>query len=201
MKVNLPISFAGVVGNAPRALDQGVSGFTAAFVCQPNTTGQSSDGFLFLTHNAQQASRLAIIANPAQGGVRFIVNTQYEYPPEAPMCAATGAEYDPPGGSIPFSGSGGSAIWGVLIFRVDYTGTQAYGAYIAVNGGTPYTIPIAAYPSPHTTATPSYMDVLCSTSEGNYLTCNIAEAAFYASYLSDSAIGGLVSGLRQKYSF
>lgn len=184
------------------ALDQGVSGFTAVFVCRPNASALSSSGFLFLTHDAVQASRLAIIFDPPgtsgsglashQFGVRFIVRTQNEY-------AGWAGGEDGGGTNLLFSSTSGSAIWGVLIFRVDYTGTNQPN--IAVNGGTPLSAPALTYPSPYTTVTPSYMDVIGSDSEAGYLTCDIAEAAFYASYLSNIAASGLVAGLRQKYSF
>ncbi len=168
------------------SLDQGVSGFTAVFVCRPNTVGTGQEGYLFLTHNSDQTSRLAIIVNPNQGGVRAIIRPHPESPCEG------GVRTDvpiPPAPPVPFS-----PVWGVLLLRVDYS--TAGAAYLNVNGGSVETAPVQKF----TPTTPSYMDVLCSTSNCNHLTCDIAEAAFYASCLSDAHSTALVNGLRQKYS-
>jgi hypothetical protein len=166
------------------SLDQNLTGFSAVFVIQPDTSEIFDASFLFITHNADQQSRLAIVFNPTQGGVRAIISTN-------------GSEYN-----VPALGSGPQGIpfgalkapqWGVLSLRVWYDLDPI--ATLQVNGvSSSVTLPGAVTPT-----TPSYMNALCSDSESNHLTCNIAEMSFYPGYLADAQLAQIESALRQKY--
>jgi len=168
------------------SLDQGVEGFTAIFVCCPDTTLLFDASYLFITHTADQSSRLAIILDPNQKGVRAVIRTG-------------GSAFNLPalGGTsetIAF-GAYSAPLWAVLVLRVQYSGSSPT-ATLQVNG-TSVSIRLAGATVP---TTPSYMNALCSTSEINHLTCQIAEAQFYPGYMSDSQLAQIMGGLQQKYA-
>lgn len=166
------------------SLDQDLTGFSAVFVVQPDTSEIYGASFLFITHNAEQESRVAIVFNPTQGGVRAIISTN-------------GVEYNVPAlGSgpqgIPF-GALNAPQWGVLSLRVWYGEDPI--ATLQVNGVNSS----IALPGAVTPTTPSYMNALCSDSESDHLTCNIAEMSFYPGYLADAQLAEIETALRQKY--
>jgi hypothetical protein len=166
------------------ALDQNLTGFSAVFVIQPDTSAIEDASYLFITHDAEQAIRVALILNPAQGGVRAVISTN-------------GNEYNLPAlGSgpkgVPF-GALNAPVWGVLSLRVWY-GLDPI-ATLQVNGASSS----IALPNAATPTTPSYMDALCSDSEAGHVTCNIAEMSFYPGYLADAQLSQIESDLQQKY--
>jgi len=57
------------------SLDQGLTGFSAVFVIRPDTSVIYDASYLFITHTAEQDTRVGIVFNPTQGGVRAIINT------------------------------------------------------------------------------------------------------------------------------
>jgi hypothetical protein len=166
------------------SLDQSIEGFSAVFVIQPDSSVIEDASFLFITHDAEQASRFAIVLNPYQGGVRAIISSN-------------GTEYNVPvlgsaSKGIPF-GALNAPQWGVLSLRVWYgldpiATLQVNGVSSAVN------LSNAAIPT-----TPSYMDALCSDSESAHMTCDIAEMSFYPGYLADAQLAQIETALRQKY--
>lgn len=166
------------------SLDQGLTGFSAVFVIRPDTSVIYDASYLFITHTAEQDTRVGIVFNPTQGGVRAIINT-------------AGTEYNlPPTASSPGIAFGAlnAPVWGVLSLRVWYG--LSPNATLQVNGvSSSITFPSASTPS-----TPSYIVVLASTSEINHLTCQIAEMSFYSGYLSDAQLAGIESGLQTKYA-
>jgi hypothetical protein len=166
------------------SLDQNLEGFSAVFVIQPDTSQIFGASFLFITHNAEQDSRVAILFNPTQGGVRAIISTNgTEY--NVPALGSTPA-------AIPF-GALNAPQWGVLSLRVWY-GLDPI-ATLQVNGvSSGVSLPNAVIPT-----TPSYMNALCSDSEADHLTCNIAEMSFYPGYLADAQLAEIETALRQKY--
>jgi hypothetical protein len=167
------------------ALDQGLTGFSAVFVIRPDTSVIADAAFLFITHTPSQTARIAIVMNPTQGGVRAIIETPgayYDLPAVDPVPA-----------SVPF-GALNAPEWGILSFRVWY-GLNP-NATLKVNSVSSN----LAIPGAVTPTTPSYMDVLCSTSEVNHLTCEIAEMSFYPGYLSDSQLSAIETALQQKYA-
>jgi hypothetical protein len=167
------------------SLDQGLTGFSAVFVIRPDTSVIYDASYLFITHTAEQATRLGIVFNPTQGGVRAIINTAgIEY--NLPTGAATS-------GGVPF-GALHAPVWGVLSLRVWY-GLNP-NATLQVNGVSSS----ISFPSATTPNTPSYIVVLASTSEINHLTCQIAEMSFYPGYLSDAQLASIESGLQTKYA-
>jgi hypothetical protein len=166
------------------SLDQGFEGFSAVFVIQPDSSVIEDASFLFITHDAEQGSRFAIVLNPYQGGVRAIISSN-------------GTEYNVPvlgGGStgIPF-GAVNAPQWGVLSLRVWY-GLDPI-ATLQVNGVSS----VVNLSNAVTPTTPSYMDALCSDSEEAHVTCSIAEMSFYPGYLADAQLASIETALRQKY--
>jgi hypothetical protein len=167
------------------SLDQELTGFSAVFVMRPDTSIIYDAAFLFITHTADQDTRIGIIFNPTQGGVRAIVETN-------------GVEYNLPDLDAQPQGIAFGALnapeWGILSLRVWY-GLNP-NATLQVNSvSTNIELPGAVTPT-----TPSYMDVLCSTSEINHLTCEIAEMSFYPGYLADAQLSTIMTGLQQKYA-
>jgi hypothetical protein len=166
------------------SLDQGVTGFSGVFVIQPDSSIIEDASFVFITHNAEQASRIAIVLNPYQGGVRAIISTN-------------GNEYNVPvlgseSKGIPF-GALNAPQWGVLSIRVWYGADPI--ATLQVNGvSLTISIPNALPPT-----TPSYMNALCSDSETAHVTCSITEMSFYSGYLADAQLSAIETALRQKY--
>jgi hypothetical protein len=168
------------------SLDQGLTGFSAVFVCQPDTSAIGDGSYLFITHSAEQNARLAIILNPAQGGVRAIISTngnEYHVP-----------ELDSGPKGVPF-GAPNAPVWGVLSLRVWY-GLDPI-ATLQVNGVSSK----IALPDAVTPTSPSYMNALCSDSEVGHVTCNIAEMSFYPGYLADAQLSQIETALQQKYGF
>jgi hypothetical protein len=168
------------------SLDQLLTGFSAVFTCQLDSSAIEDASFLFLTHDAAQSSRIAIILNAAQGGVRAIISTN-------------GIEYNVPelGGSekgVPF-GALNAPVWAVLSLRVWY-GLDPI-VTLQVNGASSS----LSLPGAITPTTPSYMDALCSDSEIAYVTGSIAEMSFYPGYLADAQLAQIESDLQQKYGF
>jgi len=166
------------------SLDQGLTGFSGVFVIQPDSSVIEDASFVFITHNAEQASRIAIVLNPYQGGVRAIISTN-------------GNEYNVPvvdtaSKGIPF-GALNAPQWGVLSIRVWYGADPI--ATLQVNGVS-LTIPL---PNAVTPTTPSYMNALCSDSETAHVTCSITEMSFYPGYLADAQLSDIETSLRQKY--
>lgn len=167
------------------SLDQGFTGFSAVFVIRPDTSVIYDASYLFITHTAEQATRLGIVFNPTQGGVRAIINTagtEYNLPPTG--SSSTGIAF----------GTLNAPVWGVLSLRVWY-GLNP-NATLQVNGVSSS----ITFPSATTPTTPSYIVVLASTSEINHLTCQIAEMSFYPGYLSDAQLASIESGLQTKYA-
>ncbi len=167
------------------SLDQGLTGFSAVFVMRPDTSAIYGAAFLFITHTADQTTRFAIVFNPTQGGVRAIV-------------ATNGVEYNLPGLNAQPQGIAFGALnapeWGILSLRVWYglnpnatLQVNSVSSSIALSGAV-------------TPTTPSYMDALCSTSETNHLTCEIAEMSFYPGYLADGQLSTIMTALQQKYA-
>jgi hypothetical protein len=166
------------------SLDQDLDGFSAVFVIQPDSSVIEDASFIFITHDAEQASRVAIVLNPYQAGVRAIVSSN-------------GTEYN-----VPLLGSGSTGIpfgalnapqWGVLSLRVWYG--QDPIATLQVNGvSSSITLTNAVTPT-----TPSYMNALCSDSETAHVTCSITEMSFYPGYLADAQLAQIETALRQKY--
>jgi hypothetical protein len=188
---NLPaVSFAAsqeqtMIWTPGGSLDQGLDGFSAVFVIRPDTSVIYDAAYLFITHTADQATRLGIVFNPTQGGVRAIIET-------------AGVEYNLPtlgsaSQAIPF-GALHAPVWGILSLRVWY-GLNP-NATLQVNGVSSS----ISFPNAVTPTTPSYMDVLCSTSETNHLTCQIAEMAFYPGFLADAQLSQIESALQTKYA-
>lgn len=188
---NLPaVSFAAshsesMIWTPGGSLDQGLDGFSAVFVIRPDTSVIYDAAYLFITHTADQATRVGIIFNPTQGGVRAIIET-------------AGVEYNLPSlGSatqgIPF-GALNAPVWGILSLRIWY-GLNP-NATLQVNGVSSS----ISFASATTPTTPSYMDVLCSTSEVNHLTCQIAEMSFYPGVLADAQLSQIESALQTKYA-
>jgi hypothetical protein len=167
------------------SLDQSLDGFSAVFVIRPDTSIIYDAAFLFITHTPDQASRLAIVFNPTQGGVRAIVETN-------------GVEYNVPvltaqTQGIAF-GAANAPEWGILSLRVWYG--QNPNATLQVNSvSLNITLPGALTPT-----SPSYIDVLCSDSEINHLTCQIAEMSFYPGYVADAQLSTIMTALQQKYA-
>jgi hypothetical protein len=166
------------------SLDQGLTGFSGVFVIQPDSSIIEDASFVFITHDAEQASRVAIVLNPYQGGVRAIISTN-------------GNEYNVPvldsaSKGIPF-GALNAPQWGVLSIRVWYGADPI--ATLQVNGVS-LTIPLANAVIP---TTPSYMNALCSDSEMAHVTCSITEMSFYPGYLADAQLSEIETALRQKY--
>lgn len=187
---NLPaISFAApqkqtLIWAPGGSLEQNLNGFSAVFVIQPDSSVIADASFLFITHNAQQASRVAIVLNPSQGGVRAIVSSN-------------GTEYNVPelgsaSQGIPF-GALNAPQWGVLSLRVWYGADPI--ATLQVNG----VVSSITLTNAVTPTTPSYMNALCSDSETDHLTCSIPEMSFYPGYLSDAQLSQIETALRQKY--
>jgi hypothetical protein len=167
------------------SLDQSLDGFSAVFVIRPDTSIIYDASFLFITHTPEQASRLAIVFNPTQGGVRAIVETN-------------GVEYNVPvltaqTQGISF-GAANAPVWGILSLRVWYG--QNPNATLQVNSVS-LNIPL---PGAVTPTSPSYIDVLCSDSEINHLTCQIAEMSFYPGFLADAQLSTIMTALQQKYA-
>jgi hypothetical protein len=166
------------------SLDQGLTGFSAVFVIQPDSSIIEDASFIFITHDAEQASRVAVVLNPYQGGVRAIVSTNgNEYNVPVLDSGATG---------IPF-GALNDPQWGVLSIRVWYGADPI--ATLQVNGVS-LTIPLSNAATP---TTPSYMNALCSDSEMAHVTCSITEMSFYPGYLADAQLSEIETALRQKY--
>jgi hypothetical protein len=166
------------------SLDQGLVGFSAVFVIQPDSSAIEDASFLFITHNAEQASRVAIVLNATQGGVRAIISTngnEYHVP-----------ELDSGATGIPF-GALSAPQWGILSLRVWY-GLDPI-ATLQVNGVSSK----IALPDAVTPTSPSYMNALCSDSEMAHATCSIAEMSFYPGYLADAQLSQIETALRQKY--
>jgi hypothetical protein len=167
------------------SLDQGLTGFSAVFVIRPDTSDIYDASYLFITHTADQDTRVAIVFNPTQGGVRAIINT-------------AGTEYNLPTGAatstgLPF-GALNAPVWGILSLRLWYG--LSPNATLQVNGVSSS----INFPSASTPNTPSYIVALASTSEINHLTCQIAEMSFYPGYLSDAQLADIESGLQTKYA-
>ena len=114
---NLPaVSFAAsqsqtMIWTPGGSLDQGLDGFSAIFVIRPDTSLIYDAAYLFITHTADQATRVGIVFNPTQGGVRAIIETAgVEYNLPTPGSASQG---------IPF-GALNAPVWGILSLRVWY---------------------------------------------------------------------------------
>jgi hypothetical protein len=166
------------------SLDQDLTGFSAVFVIQPDSSEIFDASFLFITHDAEQATRVGIVLNPTQGGVRAIISTngiEYNVPE-----LASGPQ------GIPF-GALNAPQWGVLSLRVWY-GLDPI-ATLQVNGVSSS----IALPNAMTPTSPSYMNALCSDSELAHVTCSITEMSFYPGYLADAQLSQIETALRQKY--
>ena len=175
-----------------RALDRKAPGFTLTFVLRcRQVQPQVGTRYLFITHNREHRlgeerragdTRFAVMRHGETGVMRMHVRRAK---------GAISEFFEVP--SEP--GQFGDMEWAVATFVMDYAANLA--AASATMGGQ-----IAAQVMPgagETDDCDSPITAIASHSEGNYLTCDIAELIAYRQALAEPELARLEAGLLRKY--
>jgi hypothetical protein len=181
-----------VLSASGRALDRKALGFTLTFILRcRQVQPQVGSRYLFITHNREHRlgeerragdTRFAVMRYGEAGVMRMHVRRA-----KGAISEFLEAPSD--------AGQFGDMEWGVATFVMDYAGNRAAMRY---NGRE-----IAAQVMPGSGATDdcdSPITAIASHSEGNYLTCDIAELIVYRQALPELGVADLEAGLLRKYN-
>ena len=176
---------------AGRGLDRKAPGFTLTFVLRSRQVQpQVGSRYLFITHNREHRpgeerragdTRFAVMRYGETGTIRMHVR-------RAKGAVSEFFEVSSDAGQF------GDMEWGVATFMMDYAANRAAMRY---NGRE---ITAQAMPgSGETEDCDSPITAIASHSEGNYLTCDIAELIAYRQALPEPELAHLEAGLLRKY--
>ncbi|MSP12140.1 MAG: hypothetical protein EXR62_04185 [Chloroflexi bacterium] len=178
---------------AAGAMDRKTAGFTILFVCRSRQIQpQKGSKYLFISHNREHylgepmeagSTRFAVIRNGETGAMRMHVR-------RAKGEQGTNVEVEAKEGQF------GDLEWGVSTFTMDYIQRIAIFRY---NGRQISSQPMLGSESGESEDTISPIIAIASHSEGNYLTCDIAEMAGYRRVLPEAELGQLEAAMLQKY--